>query len=565
MAMNEMMVKLQTLWPEMTLLIGAVACLATGLSGVWWVRKSTAVVAGVAIGVAQLFATGVIGPGLEVASEGDGHPLGLDAAVVYLKVAALAVGLVLLLVAARTPEHLKQVVTAESKAAFEPGDDFRGEFFAFFLFSLTGVLLTAGATDLVWLFLALELTSLPTYILVATGRDKAWAQESAVKYFFLGAMAAAVFLFGFALIYAASGFTTYAGIHAYVVDRAGADGGLPPLMLVGMVLAVVGVGFKIAAVPMHFYTADVYEGAAVPVTAMLAFVPKAAGFAALIGLLSLVGWRYGPDGDRLPLVLEVLIAVMAVATMTVGNVLGLMQSRVKRVLAYSSVAHSGYMLVGLLAGSSVGGGGLGNGVSAIAFYLVAYGLGTIASFAVLGCLHGPEGDEAATYDDLSGLRHRHPFLAGTLLVACLSLLGFPFTVGFIGKINLSAAGFVSGHGLVVIALVLNSAISAAYYLRIGSVCFFGKDYGTTEARYVPVRITGAIIASVMSIGLGLQGGWLESRALEAGVVAERETGSDEEAAQKAAPSAGFGGGVDGGEAVDGESRGVVSAGTLGDP
>ncbi|MEM6550863.1 MAG: NADH-quinone oxidoreductase subunit N [Planctomycetota bacterium] len=555
--------KLQTLWPEMTLLVGAVACLATGLSGVWWVRKSTAVVAGVAIGVALLFATGVIGPGVSTET---GHPLGLDAAVVYLKVAALAVGLVLLLVAARTPEHLKQVVTAESKTAFEPGDDFRGEFFAFFLFSLTGVLLTAGATDLVWLFLALELTSLPTYILVATGRDKAWAQESAVKYFFLGAMAAAVFLFGFALIYAASGFTTYEGIRGYVEQAAaGGEGSLPPLLLVGMVLAVVGVGFKIAAVPMHFYTADVYEGAAVPVTSMLAFVPKAAGFAALIGLLSLVGWDYGPEGDRLPLVLEVLIAVMAVATMTVGNVLGLMQSRVKRVLAYSSVAHSGYMLIGLLAGSSVGGGGLGNGVSAIAFYLVAYGLGTIASFAVLGCLHGPEGDEAATFDDLSGLRHRHPFLAGTLLVACLSLLGFPFTVGFIGKINLSAAGFVSGHGLVVVLLVINSAISAAYYLRIGSVCFFGKDFGTTEARYVPVRITGAIIASVMSIGLGLQGGWLESRALEAGVV--REVVEEAERSQATGLNRSGVDGVTGGAVggVAGEPRGVVSAGTLGDP
>ncbi|MEM1213069.1 MAG: NADH-quinone oxidoreductase subunit N [Planctomycetota bacterium] len=553
--MNEMLVKLQGLWPEMTLLVGAVACLATGLSGVWWVRKSTAVVAGVAIGVALLFATGVIGPGVDA---GGSHPLGLDAAVVYLKVAALAVGLVLLLVAARTPEHLKQVVTAESREKFEPGEDFRGEFFAFFLFSLTGVLLTAGATDLVWLFLALELTSLPTYILVATGRDKAWAQESAVKYFFLGAMAAAVFLFGFALIYAASGFTTYAGIRGYVEGAvAGGEVGLSPLMLVGMVLAIVGVGFKIAAVPMHFYTADVYEGAAVPVTSMLAFVPKAAGFAALIGLLSLVGWQYGPDGDRLPLVLEVLIAVMAVATMTVGNVLALMQSRVKRVLAYSSVAHSGYMLVGLLAGSTVGGGGLGNGVSAIAFYVVAYGLGTIASFAVLGCLHGPEGDEAATYDDLSGLRHRHPFLAGTLLVACLSLLGFPFTVGFIGKINLASSGFVSGHGLVVIALVLNSAISAAYYLRIGSVCFFGADHGTTEARYVPVRITGAIIASVMSIGLGLQGGWLESRALEAGVVTEVV----EDAEDGADPSQAAGLNGVGVEA----SRGVVSAGTLGDP
>lgn len=506
--MTEIADKVATLWPEIVLLIGAVLCLFTGLSPWPVVRKLTALVAATAI----LFAAFLV-PEFGTPQN---HPLALGPMVGYLKTGVLLVGLVLLLVAARAPDQLKQVLRAESQAEFDPGEDIRGEFFAFFLFSLTGVLMSVGATDLVWLFLALELTSLPTYILVATGRDRRIAQESAVKYFFLGAMAAATFLYGFALIYVATGFTDFAGIRAAIV----AQPALSPMLLLGMVLAIVGIGFKIAAVPMHFYTADVYQGAAVPVTTMLAFVPKTAGFAALILLLSLVGWDYGPSGGELPPVIGMIIGIMAVLTMTVGNVLGLLQNNVKRTLAYSSVAHSGYMLVGLLAGPLAAqgeGSYLGSGLSAVLFYLMAYGLGTIASFAVLGCLHGPEGDEADTYDDLSGLRQRHPFLAGTLLLACLSLLGFPFTVGLLGKMYLIGAGFQAGYAVIAVIMVVNSAISAAYYLRIGSVCFFGEDRGTTEATYVPVRITGAIIAAVLSVGLGVQGGWLVERAHQAGL------------------------------------------------
>lgn len=521
---NPTVERLGELWPELALLIGACVCLITGLSSKSMVRFATAVVAGLSIAVALAFLlTGVGTPG-------DEHPLGLGQTVLYLKAAALSVGIVLLLIAARTPGHLSQVFRAEHRDKFDPGEDFRGEFFALFLFSLTGLLLSIGARDLVWLFLALELTSLPTYVMVAIGRDKRSAQESAVKYFFLGALSAAVFLYGFTLIYAASGATDFASIRAFVLDAQAADRPLSSLLMLGMVLSVLGICFKIAAVPMHFYAADVYQGAAVPVTSMLAFVPKTAGFAALISLLSLVGWNTpNADGNLgLPPLLASLIAVIAVATMTYGNVLGLLQHNVKRVLAYSSISHSGYMLVGLLAGpivaAEIGQGRLGqqsmlgDGIAAISFYVVAYGLGTIGSFAVLGCLHGPEGDEADEYDDLSGLRHKHPFLAGTLLIACLSLLGFPFTVGLLGKLFLVGAGFEAGYAWVVVIMMINSAISAAYYLRIGSVCFFGRDHGTTVANYVPVRVTGAIIASVMSLALGFQGEWLVERASNAGVV-----------------------------------------------
>jgi len=400
------------------------------------------------------------------------------------------------------------------------------------LFSLTGVMLCAGASDLVWLFLALELTSLPTYIMVATSREKAFAQEAAVKYFFLGALSAAVFLYGFALIYGATGLTEFDQISAYVHTN-----GVSPLMLTGVVLAVVGVCFKIAAVPMHFYTADVYEGAATPVSAFLAFVPKAAGFAALIALLGLVGWDHGSGKyhAELPDVLIYLIAGIAAVTMTVGNVLGLVQTRLKRVLAYSSIAHSGYMLVGLLAGpalamklqgaSASANFSLSNGVAAVLFYLVAYGLSTVGTFAVLGCLTRPDGEEVQTYDDLSGLRYRHPWQAGVLLVSVISLVGLPPLVGFLGKLFLIGSVYAAGSGSspnaglyqgLVVLMVINSAISAGYYLRIAAVAFFGEDKGQTVEITLPTRRWGGTIAAAAALALGgLPGDWLITSAEQA--------------------------------------------------
>ena len=370
--MNPLVEKLAYLGPEIVLLVGATLCLFIGLAPSAGTRKLAPWIAGRALVLSVVIPRTF--SGIELAAT----PLAG-----YVKAAVATVGLLLLLVAARTPDDLRQTQDAERAARFEPGDTLRGEFFAFFLLSLTGVMLCAGASDLVWLFLALELTSLPTYVMVATSRDRAEAQESAVKYFFLGAMAAAVFLYGFALMYGATGSTNFVDIQAGVA----ADGGPSSLLVVGLVLALIGICFKIAAVPMHFYAADVYQGAATPVTAFLAFVPKTAGFVSLVLLLDLV---VAPTGE-LPAVLAGLLAVIAVLTMTVGNVLGLLQTSVKRVLAYSSIAHTGYMLVGLLAitGSLDGESLLGNGIAAVMFYLVAYGLSTLAAFAVLGCLQRP--------------------------------------------------------------------------------------------------------------------------------------------------------------------------------
>ncbi|MEM1097566.1 MAG: NADH-quinone oxidoreductase subunit N [Planctomycetota bacterium] len=495
--MDVLLDKITTLWPEITLLLGAISCLVTGLHPNRAARNLTPWVAALSMGVASLLVAVVPEPGT--------HPLGFDGLSAYVELAVLGVGLLLLAVAAGLPDALKQHRRSEAAAdrgKFEPADALKGEFYAFFLLSITGCLMTAGASDLVWLFLALELVSLPTYVMIATTRDSAMAQESAIKYFFLGAMSAALFLYGFAFIYGATGFTDFEGIRAAVSMH-----GVSPLMTVGLVLATLGLCFKVAAVPMHVYAADVYEGAATPVTAFLAFVPKVAGFVALMLVLGLVGWP-------LPKAVVTLLAVIAVLTMTLGNLLAVVQTSLKRMLAYSSIAQSGYLMLGLIAGpalaaSAASGLAIGNGLAAILFYLPAYGLATVAAFAVIAALRtNKQTDaEAETYDDLAGLAKRQPVLCGVLLLAALSLVGLPPLAGFAGKVMLGGAVAQSGiqplSALLLFALVLNSAISAAYYLRLGLTPFIGKDTEATHPRGVPFRFVAASVAALGVVALGL--------------------------------------------------------------
>ncbi len=509
--------KLVTLWPAIALLIGACVSMLIGLSPTRSTRKLPAQVAALSLLVAGWL---VWRQGFDASV--DEAAVAMQPAIAwFVSLSIVGVGLLLLLVAAGVPDHLSQTQDAEARCdrggSFEPGDVMRGEFFAFFLFSLAGAMLCAQADDLVWLFLALELTSLPTYVMVATARDRADAQESAVKYFFLGAMAAGVFLYGFTLIYGATGFTQYDQILGYIHTQAAQGQGVSPLLSLGLVLAVVGVSFKIAAVPMHFYTADVYQGAATPVTAFLAFVPKTAGFVSLIGLLGLAV----PLGTDQLQPLVGLLWCMAVASMTAGNVLGLLQDNVKRVLAYSSIAHSGYMLVGLLVFLSAGGarmaggdGALGGGLAALLFYLIAYGLATLGAFAVLGCVTR-DGQEAQTFDDIAGLGRRHPTLGAVLIVSVLSLLGLPPMVGFLGKIYLFGGAFEHGYVWLVIIAVLNSAVSAVYYLRIIGACYFAGDASPLHPVAVPARRVGAAVAAIGAVVLGIGGDALVQAAKDA--------------------------------------------------
>ncbi|HEX8915527.1 MAG TPA: NADH-quinone oxidoreductase subunit N, partial [Humisphaera sp.] len=368
-----------------------------------------------------------------------------------------------------------------------PGINFgseAGEFFALALLALAGVMLVGSANDIVLLFLAIELAAIPTYIMVSISRPLPVAQEAGVKYFFLGAMAAAVMLFGFSYLYGVTGQTRLDLIAAAVVNGGPAAGSA--WLLLGTLVLLAGFAFKIAAVPLHAYAGDVYQGAATPVTALLAFVPKTSGFVAIIKLMSVIG---GPQFAVPELVVKVLWALSAL-TMTFGNVLGLLQLNIKRVFAYSSIAHSGYMLAAVtaLASAHANSGSEAPAVQAAAiqgvlFYLAAYGMMNTGAFGILLLLparpdRSLDGSEAVapattaeTFEDLAGQGRRHPILGLAMALCCFSLIGLPVTVGFLGKYMLvSPALQAKLNGLVVI-LVLNSAVSAAYYLKIVATLF----------------------------------------------------------------------------------------------
>lgn len=341
--------KLAILWPEIFLFIGTCLVMLTGQWPSRAIRQFTPWICATSLMLA--FFAAMTSPPTQ----------GMFPAIVpYAKMIIATVGIMILMLLSGTVDRQLETDVDNGKP-FQSIRSNRGEFYAFFMFSLTGLMLTASADDLIWLFLALELTSLPTYIMVAVSREEDSALEASVKYFFLGALGAAIFLYGFALIYGATGSTNLNEIATVF-----ANDGISSIGMIGMLIAVIGVSFKIAAVPMHFYTPDVYQGAASPVSAMLAFVPKTAGFLALMFLLGTVGWK----GGHLPIELEATLWIMAALTMTVGNILALLQSSVKRILAYSSIAHSGYMLVGIIAGPGAEGGAFyQNGLAAVLFYL----------------------------------------------------------------------------------------------------------------------------------------------------------------------------------------------------
>ncbi|MBI1368577.1 MAG: NADH-quinone oxidoreductase subunit NuoN [Planctomycetes bacterium] len=479
-----MATKISTLWPEIVVTAVAFAVMIIGLSPTEAVRRATYPISALGLLIAAIMAA-------------TASPAATSSMAVFMKVSICLVGLALLVGAAETPDEANASLPG---AKFNPADASRGEFFGFLLLSLVGAMLCAGADDLVWLFLALELTSLPTYVLVATSRRNLKAPEAAVKYFFLGAMSAAIFLYGFALIYGATGTTYLNQIHVIF-----AEDGISTIGLAGLIIAVIGVCFKIAAVPMHTYVADVYQGAATPVTAFLAFVPKAAGFLTLILLLDAVGWIGAHDTAAL----GALFWVLAVLTMFVGNTLALLQSNVKRVLAYSSIAHSGYMLIGLVAGpgTDVGTSPARNGVAAVLFYMVAYGVMNLGAFAVLGLLKR-SGEEAESFDDLRGLARRRPLHAAIMALCVLSLAGIPPLVGFWGKLYIFGAAISAGYIWLAVLGLLNSAIGAFYYLRIIATCYLTDPDEAVSIEALPSRSLAAVASAIGVIVLSLAAGGL---------------------------------------------------------
>jgi NADH-quinone oxidoreductase subunit N len=469
--------KLALVWPEIILFATACVVMLTGQWPNTSVRRMTP----------WIVAVGLIGS-IGAAMGTPASPTGMFPELMpYAKGLTAIVGLMLLPLLAGTVDRDLEAAVSRG-AGFEPLRSNGAEFYAFFLFSLMGLMLVSSADDLIWLFLALELTSLPTYIMVTISTKTTRSLEAGVKYFFLGALGAAIFLYGFALLYGAAGTTNIPQIAAHF-----AENGIGPIGMLGILMALIGLMFKIAAVPMHFYTPDVYQGAASPVSAMLAFVPKAAGFLGIFMIAGVAGWdRMG----ALPVPVEALLWVIAAMTMTVGNVLALLQSSVKRMMAYSSIAHSGYMLVGVIAGPGPEGASFWrNGLAAVLFYLLCYGVMNLGVFAVLASLER-KGEEADEIDDIRGLVKSHPHLGWTMVICCLSLLGFPPLLGFIGKIGLFTAGVSSGNIALVVILGINSAIAAFYYLRLVAVTYLepASDTGFRASPFMSRHVASVISA-----------------------------------------------------------------------
>ncbi|MBN1887712.1 MAG: NADH-quinone oxidoreductase subunit N [Thermoflexales bacterium] len=325
----------------------------------------------------------------------------------------------------------------------------RGEYYALVLFSTAGALLMVAGADLLVLFLGLELLSIPLYVLAGIAAPQAQSEEAALKYFLLGAFASGFLVFGIALVYGASGTTNLAALRSAL--RTAQPGN--PLLLAGTGLLLAGLGFKVAAVPFHMWTPDVYEGAPTPVAGFMSVVAKLAGFAALMRVL-----LYALPA--LYLDWKIVLSVLAALTMIVGNVAALAQSNLKRLLAYSSIAHAGYLLIGLAAGGALGAAGA-------AFYLAAYAFTNMGAFALLSALvEGAGQHEDQSLDRYTGLGRRHPWLTAAMVIFMLSLMGLPPTAGFFGKYYLFTAALGGDLAWLAFVGVVTSLISAYYYLRV---------------------------------------------------------------------------------------------------
>jgi NADH-quinone oxidoreductase subunit N len=458
---------LSILVPEVVLAILACALFLLGCFRHRGTRTAAPILALGALFVLLVFQIYVVDSGIVASGTGNDltSSIRIDSLGYYVRLITLALAIILLLLA--WPSRADQ----EGNSALNYGAD-GPEFYALFLLSVAGLLLTSVANDLIVLFLALELVSIPTYVMVSISRPAAVAQEAGVKYFFLGALSVALMLFGFSYLYGTTGEINFAALSAKLVVATRANGGeLPPWEMLAVLLVIAGFAFKMAAFPLHFYAGDVYEGAATPVTAFLAFVPKTAGFVALIKLLYILG---GPSFDLTPKLIA-LLWVLAALTMTVGNVLALLQNNVKRVLAYSSIAHSGYMLVGLAALAQTE--YPGDALHGVLFYLAAYGLMNTGAFGVLMLLPSRErpDDAAETFDDLAGQGRRNVGLGLAMAVSCFSLIGLPLTVGFFGKLFLIRPALQAGMIWLVMITMVNAAVSAAYYLRIVATMFLRPE------------------------------------------------------------------------------------------
>ncbi len=394
-----------------------------------------------------------------------------------------------------------------------------GEFHCLLMFATVGMMLMASGGDLVIIFLGLEILSIATYVMAGFRRTDVRSNESSMKYFILGSFSSAFLLYGIALIYGAT--TTTAGLPgttniAEIATRLN-DSQYPPLLFAGAAMLLVGFGFKIASAPFHVWTPDVYEGAPTVVTAFMAAGPKASGFASFIrvfvfGFPFVVATTEPSISNLLHSTWLQVLVVLAITTMTVGNVVAIVQNNVKRLLAYSSIAHAGYALVGFVAaGAALDVDQRNVAIAAVAFYLLTYALMNIGAFAVVQLI-ARSGDRRTEVEDYNGIGFEAPVLAFSLSLFMLSLLGMPLTAGFIGKVLVFRAALDAGYyGLVVVG-VLNTAVSAYYYLRLIIVMFFR---GRTTAWAPPPIPASIALALVLTIGGVLYLGLFPGRVINA--------------------------------------------------
>ncbi|MGE0606526.1 MAG: NADH-quinone oxidoreductase subunit N [Pirellulales bacterium] len=441
---------------------------------------------------------------------GTSGPLATDAMSFFVRALSIVVGVVFLILIYRATER-------------EDGPELAGTL----LMAVAGTMIVASAAEMVLLFVGLELISIPTYVLLYIGRRGVRSQEAATKYFFLSILSSALFLYGLSFIYGTAGTTLFTGIAESFARQSASPAGLPAVAYLGAILVLAGLGFKVAAAPFHFYAPDVYQGTTHVNAGLLAVLPKIAGFVAMLRLLVLampglesLGWRAA--------------IVLAILTMTLGNVLALWQGNVRRLLAYSSIAHAGYMLIGVavaLAGKEAAGApNQFDGVGATLFYLALYSLATMGAFATLTFV-SPPGEQLDRVDDLAGLGRRHPISALAMSIFMFSLAGVPPLAGFWGKLTLFAGALSVGprdagmtatqYWFLVLAIVgvLNAAIAAAYYLRIVAAMYFRPSEGQRGISGDGGAWTAMVLCAVLVLVVGLLPGRLSQ---DAGRKAEGE-------------------------------------------
>ncbi len=362
----------------------------------------------------------------------------------------------------------------------------KGEYYGIVLFCIVGMMLMASGNDLIVIFLGLETMSVGLYVLAGFLKADIRSNEAAIKYFLMGAFASAFLLYGIAIIYGIVGSTNVADVGSYIKEK-----GLfsNPALFVSLSLILVGFGFKVSAFPFHMWTPDVYEGSPTSVTAFMSTGPKAAGFAAFLRVFY---HAFGPVANDWIMV----IWIISVLTMSIGNIVALVQENIKRMLAYSSIAHAGYILMGFVVCTSE------LGRASVLFYLLAYIFMELGAFAVVA-QYGKKGEENLSIKSYSGMAYKYPLLAATMTVFMLSLAGIPPLAGFVGKFYIFSAAIKEGFIWLAVIAVINSLISVYYYLRVTVMMYMKEPEAVPTFKMSPAMVIALVITALGTIQIGI--------------------------------------------------------------